>query len=335
MLVGRRGGTGVGQATALGETIKVNVMSCAVEQRLAGFEHHAVFYEGVDQLVAVLLPFIREGVQRDEPVLVALRAAQVQALVRALGTDARAVDFVDMERLGANPACILPEWRRFVQDAAGGPVRGVGEPIWSGRRGVELEEAVLHEALLNMAFDGGPAWQLLCPYDVSTLPSEVLEDAARTHPVAVGAEVGGSYTGPEQGRSLFRTPLPAAPTEADMIEFGPADLAGLRDLVHRLAAQAQLPAAEADDVVLAAHELATNSIVHGGEAGVLRCWVQPDAFVVEVSDGGVIDDPLVGRGLLDDFSENGRGIWMANQLCDLVQVRSGPEGTAVRIFAWL
>jgi anti-sigma regulatory factor (Ser/Thr protein kinase) len=310
-------------------------MSCAVEQRPTGFEHRATFYEGVEGLVATLLPFVREGVQREEPVLVALRAAGVEALVRALGTDAAAVDFVDMEQLGANPACIIPEWRRFVQDAPGDrPLRGVGEPIWSGRRGVELEEAVLHEALLNLAFDDGRPWQLLCPYDVSSLSRPVLEDAVRTHPVVTGAEVDGGYTGREQGTFRFRSPLPAAPPVADMIGFGSADLAGLRDVVERLATQAGVRGAKADDVVLAAHELATNSILHGGGCGVLRCWAEPDAFVVEVSDGGVIDDPLVGRDLLDDLSENGRGIWMANQLCDLVQVRSGPEGTAVRLFSW-
>jgi hypothetical protein len=43
----------------------------------------------------------------------------------------------------------------------------------------------------------------------------------------------------------------------------------------------------------------------------------------------------VGRNLLDLASEHGRGIWMANQLCDLVQVRSGGHGTQVRLYAWL
>jgi hypothetical protein len=49
----------------------------------------------------------------------------------------------------------------------------------------------------------------------------------------------------------------------------------------------------------------------------------------------VITDPLVGRGLLSDVTEHGRGIWMANQLCDLVQIRSSSFGTTVRLFAWL
>jgi hypothetical protein len=56
---------------------------------------------------------------------------------------------------------------------------------------------------------------------------------------------------------------------------------------------------------------------------------------VEIADAGLINDPLVGRDLLHDLAETGRGVWMANQLCDLVQVRSGSAGTVVRLFAWL
>lgn len=295
-----------------------------------------MFYSGIGGLVDAVVPFIEEGIARGEQVLVALRSDGLAAVEQALGSEATRVDFVDMGELGANPACIIPEWRRFLDDAAGeGPVRGVGEPIWFGRRDVELQEAVLHEALLNLAFDDGPAWQLLCPYDVSTLPPEVLAEAARTHPVAVGAEVAATYTGHDQARVLFSSQLPPAPEYADTVAFAVEDLAGLRGVVSRLATQAGVRPGAADDIVLAAHELATNSIVHGGGRGVLRAWTEPGAFLVEVSDVGVIDDPLVGRDLLPDLAENGRGIWMANQLCDLVQVRSGEGGTVVRLFAWL
>lgn len=308
---------------------------CAESRRLEGFEHQAVFYRGLGGLVEAVLPFIREGIERGEPVLVALPPDRLDAVEQALGADATRVDFVDMSELGANPACIIPEWLRFLEDVAeGGPVRGVGEPVWSGRRDVEVEEAVLHEALVNLAFDGAHAWHLLCPYDVENLPAEVLEEAARIHPVADGP-VRAPYAGAEYARTRFRGQLPPAPASADTLPFGAEDLAGLRSTVRRLAAQAGVSRAAADDLVLAGHELATNSVLHGGGRGMLRAWRQPDAFVVEVSDAGVIDDPLVGRGLLDEFAENGRGIWMANQLCDLVQVRSGADGTVVRLFTWL
>ena len=314
----------------------MNAPTCAVERPLTGFEHHAVFCEGLTGLVEAVVPFIKEGVDRAEPVLVALRADGLDAVDRALGADATRVDFVDMGELGANPACIIPEWRRFLQDTAGeGPVRGVGEPMWGGRRRAEAEEVLLHEALVNLAFEQAAPARMLCAYDLTTLPRDVVEQAARTHPVVVGADVGTAYTGAQQAHELFRRPLSPAPRDADTVPFGEDDLAGLRAVVARLAGTTGLAGDAADDLILAAHELATNSMLHGGGAGMLRSWVEPGAFVVEVSDRGVIDDPLVGRDLLDELSENGRGIWMANQLCDLVQVRSGPGGTAVRLFAWL
>jgi len=73
-----------------------------------------------------------------------------------------------MRVLERNPARIIPAWRRFL-DRQGGDrrsVRGIGEPIWSGREEQELTECQRHESLLNVAFDHGQAWRLLCPYDL-------------------------------------------------------------------------------------------------------------------------------------------------------------------------
>jgi anti-sigma regulatory factor (Ser/Thr protein kinase) len=310
--------------------------SLASERESQRFEHQAVFYRGLEGLVEAVVPFIREGIALGEPVLVALLPERLAAVEAALGGDATRVDFVDMGELGANPACIIPEWRRFLEDAGDeGPVRGVGEPVWSGRRDVEIEEAVLHEALLNLAFDEGPAWQLMCPYDVAALPAEVIEGAVRNHPFVPDDAPHATYAGPAEARSRFSSGLSPAPELADSCEFGQDDLTGLRSMVARLAEQAGLGRAATDDLVLATHELATNSVLHGGGFGCFRSWTEPRALVVEVSDRGVIEDPLVGRDLLHDLAENGRGVWMANQLCDLVQVRSGRTGTVVRLFSWL
>ena len=70
-----------------------------------------------------------------------------------------------MVELGRNPACIIPAWREFLRDAGPGPIVGIGEPVWPGRSDAELVECSRHESLLNLAFDGGRPWRLLCPYD--------------------------------------------------------------------------------------------------------------------------------------------------------------------------
>lgn len=312
---------------------------CAAECRSTAFDHQAVLYRGLEGLRAHVVPYVREGVRNGEQVLVAMVGRHVAEVERALGADATRVDFVDMAELGGNPACILPEWRRFIDEAAGdGPVRGVAEPVWSGRRDVEMEEAVLHETLLNLAFADGPRWQLLCPYDVGALPRHVVEEALRSHPTVLEGDTAPTECGHpvrDEATRRFGEPLRQAPASAVTVPFGAQDLTALRGLVRRLTAEAGLASGVVEDLVLAAHELATNSVVHGGGRGVLRTWQEQDAFVLEVRDDGRIDDPLVGRDMLQGLAENGRGIWMANQLCDLVQVRSGAFGTVVRLFAWL
>ena len=314
----------------------MTLASSAGGRKLTGFSHEVAFYRGLGDLGRAVLPFIREGIAGRQPVLVAMLPERMAVVEQALGEDATRVDFVDMSELGANPACIIPEWRRFLEDSRdSGPVRGVGEPVWPGRRDVELEEAELHEGLLNLAFDDGPAWRLLCPYDVTTLPTAIVEEALRNHPVVQhGSDGPIGYAGHGHALRRFSSALPSPPPTATEVSFGDHDLAGIRALVQRMCEGARMNPDAADDLVLAAHELATNSVLHGGGRGLITVWAEPEALVVEVRDSGRITDPLVGRGLLDLQSEHGRGIWMANQLCDLVQVRSGVTGTQVRLYAW-
>ena len=70
---------------------------------------------------------------------------------------------------------------------------------------------------------------------------------------------------------------------------------------------------------------------HGGGHGTLRLWSDGGWLVCEVSDPGHIRQPLVGRIRPASGQLSGRGIWLANQLCDLVQIRSSVAGTTVRM----
>ena len=45
------------------------------------------------------------------------------------------------------------------------------------------------------------------------------------------------------------------------------------------------------------------------------------------------EGPLAGRLRPPPTQEGGRGLWLANQLCDLVQIRSRPGRTTVRLRA--
>ena len=304
------------------------------------FAHEVVFYDGAAARSEALLPFVCEGVALGEPVLVVQPPGSVESLRRdlrvELGAAADCVELADMAEVGANPACIIPLWRRFVAEHAGaGRVRGIGEPVWAGRRDDEIVEAQLHEGLVNLAFDDGPGWHLLCPYDTSRLPAWVIEGARRTHPLVHEAgRSGDGYRGHDYARQAFGSRLPEAPHTARRYPFTLDDLPEMRARVRRAGRRAGLRANVVDDLVLAAHELATNSVVHAGGHGLLLLWAEADALVVEIRDDGRIDDPLVGRSEPDFEALHGRGIWMVNQLCDLVQVRSDDAGTQVRLHAW-
>jgi anti-sigma regulatory factor (Ser/Thr protein kinase) len=267
------------------------------------------------------------------------RLAAVRESLRAeIGADAPGVHFVDMARVGHNPARIIPAWRRFLDRYEGRPVRGVGEPVWAGRRRVEVEECHLHEALLGIAVAPDTPFWLRCPYDVVALADPAVESARRNHATYVerGQLVGSQvYGGLLELRDVFGGELGEPSAPAELMDFGEGDLGRVRRSVSAHAAAAGLSDERAGDVVLAVTELATNSLRHGGGRGTLRTWREPDALVYEVRDGGRIGDLLVGRRAPRPNDEGGRGVWMANQLCDLVQVRSGDAGTVVRTFTWL
>ena len=50
----------------------------------------------------------------------------------------------------------------------------------------------------------------------------------------------------------------------------------------------------------------------------------------QVHDSGRITDPLAGR-VRHGPDDRGHGLWLVNQVCDLVELRSGDAGTTVRI----
>ena len=82
----------------------------------------------------------------------------------------------------------------------------------AGRSEAELAECHQHESLLNLAFGAGPGWRLLCPYDVTALPDDVIEEARANHPLVLdgGRPVGiEDADGPGPG-SAFWFELPDA-----------------------------------------------------------------------------------------------------------------------------
>jgi anti-sigma regulatory factor (Ser/Thr protein kinase) len=299
------------------------------------FVHEALLYAGEDGFVDKTLPFIREGIAADEPTMVAVSARKIARLEDELGAEARHVRFADMAQIGRNPAWIIPAWRVFVDEHAGSgrSLRGIGEPIDPDRSPAELVECHRHEALLNLAFADAPGFRLVCPYDTDVLDATVVEQARCTHPRVAngsGPEASPDYDGLDAIAAPFADPLPQPPPGAEQVAFDADGLPALRGLVSGRAADAGLGEDRTYDVTLAVAEVATNSVRHGGGAGELVIWSEGDTLLCEVRDGGRIVDPLAGRQHPAP-EEGGYGLWLANQLCDLVQVRTLAGGAVVRL----
>jgi anti-sigma regulatory factor (Ser/Thr protein kinase) len=299
----------------------------------AEFRHEALIYSDAQEFLEGTVPFLRAALEADEPVLVAVSQGQTALLEAELGEDATRVRFADMETLGRNPGRIIPFWRQFVDQFSGRPVRGIGEPVWPGREHHEIDECQRHESLLNVAFGGSSAWSLLCPYDGSRLSDEVLACVGASHQHVAGKAVPEEAAGYLDGSDCFSGEFPGRPPEMDSLTFTRDGLAQVRRRVENAAALVGLPADRTADLVLAASELAANSVLHGGGTGTMRVWRDGDRLVVEVEDRGWIGEQLVGRVRPLPTQQGGLGLWLANQLCDLVQIRSGANGTTVRLHA--
>jgi anti-sigma regulatory factor (Ser/Thr protein kinase) len=129
----------------------------------------------------------------------------------------------------------------------------------------------------------------------------------------------------------LRAGLPLAPLHAHRLEFGLDDLHDVRALVAAAGAAGGLAPRRVSDLVAAASELAANSVLHGHGRGLATVWDEDGAILVEVADAGTIRDPKVGQVRPDPAAEHGRGLYIANQLCDDVAIDSSSIGTRIRL----
>lgn len=298
--------------------------------------HDAYFYDDGDRYVADVLRFVRDGIGRDEPVLVAVPDTHLEHLRAALSpAEAGRVRLHDMAVAGRNPGRLLGSLLgAFVRAHVDKGVRIVSEVAWPGRTDQEYPACVEHEALVNVAL-ADTAAHVLCPYDVARLPPFVISDAGRTHPTLIqdGARCDSpAYADPHTTAESFDRPLTPPPDEAEIVVVntitGPRTV---RRVVYRFGERMGLPPDRLDDLTITVHELAVNTILHSGGAGLMSVWAADHHVVVQIDDGGHIADPLVGRRPPGP-SEIGHGLAVVHQVADLVRVHRTGEGTTVR--AW-
>jgi hypothetical protein len=83
--------------------------------------------------------------------------------------------------------------------------------------------------------------------------------------------------------------------------------------------------------VIAAGELAGNTLRHTGGGGTVQVWLTSEEIICQVADTGHITDPLARYHVRSDELPGRNGLWLVNQVCDLVQARTGRAGTTTRL----
>jgi anti-sigma regulatory factor (Ser/Thr protein kinase) len=108
----------------------------------------------------------------------------------------------------------------------------------------------------------------------------------------------------------------------------------LRHSVGALASTTGLAGQRLDDFVLAVNEMMTNAVRYAGGWGRLTLWCADSMLECEVADEG----PGIPAATLrtsherpSTFAVSGRGLWLAQRLCDRFTIDTGPHGTRVRL----
>jgi anti-sigma regulatory factor (Ser/Thr protein kinase) len=133
-------------------------------------------------------------------------------------------------------------------------------------------------------------------------------------------------SGPRAGQ-----PLSIPPDGSEVLRYR-ANLSRVREFTGAWAHRAGLPPRQVNDLVIAVSELAANTLTHTNGPGTLTLWATDEEVICQVQDQGQITDPLVGSiRPAPDAPGGGRGLWVVNQICDRVEIQTGPAGTTVRL----
>lgn len=302
--------------------------------RSTSFHHDVLLYGGPGDLARQAAPLIHAARATGAAVVAAVPRASIDDVASLLGGDTSDT-ITETDGIARNPGRLLEVWSDALDDArrSGRPLVGLAEVVWPDRTDAELEECWIHEVLLGSAFDPGDDMRLVCAYDTSALEPATVDHACAHHASLVhdGIETPNHSYQPSAAASVLDRPLTAVPPGARRIHIRLDDLPDLRDDIRALARSYGVSERRVDDLVLATNELASNTVRHGGGDGTVELWVRDGSIWCQVSDSGHLDDPFVGRRRPATHDIGGRGVWIAHQVCDLVQVRSNGNGTRVRV----
>jgi transcriptional regulator with XRE-family HTH domain len=186
---GRRKDIRLSSLSALAEALAVTVdhLIGARTGSVPSLEHRALIYGSEEEFLAGALPFVREGVERDECPLVVTSAAHITHLRRDLADRSDGVEFVDSASWYSTPRAALEGYRGAINRRRSDGfvwVRILGEPVWAGSSEDDIRRWIRYESMLNLALAAEPV-TLMCPYDTRAVPDHIIHSAYETHPTIV------------------------------------------------------------------------------------------------------------------------------------------------------
>jgi anti-sigma regulatory factor (Ser/Thr protein kinase) len=294
--------------------------------------HTAVLYRSDAEYAAAVMDVAAADNAGKPGVVLAATGRHEQVVRDALSLTAAKVSFADIAELSRDPARLVAAVLSFADDHPGQQVCCVMEAAWPGRTGAELQELGRSEAVCTLALAERPV-TMLCPYDGSELPADVLSRMELTHPAIIDGgqhRPGHGYLGAGRFPPECDEPLPSPPPDAATVTFR-RDLATARAFAARHAQSSGLSSARVIDLVLAVGELAANTLRHSPDGGTVSAWTTADEVLLQVEDMGHITDPMAGYRRLPSDAAGGHGLWLVHQLCDLTEIRTSPLGTTIRL----
>jgi anti-sigma regulatory factor (Ser/Thr protein kinase) len=300
--------------------------------------HALTLFSSTARFVAATLPFVEDGLARDEQIWVWAGQVEAAALHDALGAGAARVRFMGGYGWCAGRPALFGGLADWIVERNGTPspaVRVLSQPQVDGCPDELVTElAGLEAAVTALAPTLGV--RFLCAYDESKVSPRALDDALATHPQldeagAITANDESQEPGPFVASEVWRRPLPAPRGQVVDVVQARVHPAGARRVIVDLTHKAGLDRIRALDLGHAVHEVITNAVLYAHPPRV-RFWAEPDRLIWEIRDHGPgIGDPFVGYRLPDPLTRLGRGLWVARRLVDLLQIRSSPTGTTVRL----
>lgn len=175
-----------------------------LEQQLLGLSgnHICLVYDKdpLEQLPA-LIPFIKQGLEKDEQVVYIADDLSVEQL--SLILKMQRIDVEAESNRGALRLWTRKEWRQpgeldsqkkseqvhgFIDDALKSGFKGIRfavEMTWTLGPDIRAEELEHWEATINTIFTPGFPGKIICQYNRHRLPASVTNQALRTHPFAI------------------------------------------------------------------------------------------------------------------------------------------------------